>query len=623
MNQELTATELYETNDDTIVSYDSEGNPYSYYSSDKWTIWSLNFNVSFSMLTGTFKSSTKKIVYNLLNRVTLSSQKSAIENLLSGAVIFERCITACGGSDFGFINNDHNYRLFLEEAKKRNLKYKTWKNHLIFVTHAKREGIIIRTIDNFEKLSIYLAPNGDAFSQAVCLPEKIASAYYSEALNFVEKLHPYRHQISASYNEYTTGYEIAIGKYSATITRIKYALRSLKSAPNGLDITFDYSGAWLSRLRGACYIIIAAFTGCRDNEIKSFNIESYQEKKYAGFSVSFLNGKHTKPNVGGVKRQTSWVTIPSVKKAIELLWDAFGFAREKWIYRAEEIQHKDERNKILNDVHSLFLTLPYKTANTPKAGKQSLDLSLKNFIRSVGYRADKEDVKEFNYLNPTRKGGLKTGEILEVHPHCFRRTFAVYLVRNKLASLLDIKYQFKHMNIAMTSWYANQANIASYLDIMIDNDLQDEIAGENKNYMTDILYHLYNEAETLAGPEGRRIKNLRAEGDSTIYLSKEEIRKQVEEGRLSIIEHPGGYCTNPDCDRICDMTICQYKVVTVEKAKSLVSIRDKLIIKYEEIHSSGIDIPNIMSKIYYEIRSIEKVLSEHNIGFVAFSKKEF
>ena len=85
-------------------------------------------------------------------------------------------------------------------------------------------------------------------------------------------------------------------------------------------------------------------------------------------------------------------------------------------------------------------------------------------------------------------------------------TFAVYLVRNKLSSLLDIKYQFKHMNIAMTSWYANQANIASYLDMMIDNELQDEIAGENKNYMTDIFYHLYNEAETLAGPEGRGLK---------------------------------------------------------------------------------------------------------------------
>lgn len=140
--------------------------------------------------------------------------------------------------------------------------------------------------------------------------------------------------------------------------------------------------------------------------------------------------------------------------------------------------------------------------------------------------------------------------------------------------------------------------------------------------MADIIYHLYNEAETLAGPEGSRIKNLRTEGDSTIYLSKEKIFKQVEEGCLSIIEHPGGSCTNPGCDRICDMTVCQYKVVTIEKARSLISIRGKLIKKYKEIYSSGLDIPNIMSKIYHEIRTIEKVLSEHNIDFALFSKEE-
>jgi len=159
--------------------------------------------------------------------------------------------------------------------------------------------------------------------------------------------------------------------------------------------------------------------------------------------------------------------------------------------------------------------------------------------------------------------------------------------------------------------------------MMIDSDLQDEIAGENKNYTAGILYYIYNEAETLAGPEGRRIKNLRAEGDSTIYLSKEEILKQIEEGRLSIVEHPGGYCTNPSCDRICDMTVCQYKVVTIEKARSLIPIKEKLITKYNSLVVSGIDMPNVISKIYYEIRSIEKILSEHNIDYEIFNEKEF
>ncbi|MBF4323043.1 site-specific integrase, partial [Vibrio anguillarum] len=91
-------------------------------------------------------------------------------------------------------------------------------------------------------------------------------------------------------------------------------------------------------------------------------------------------------------------------------------------------------------------------------------------------------IKEFNLLNPTRHSKLNVGEILIPHPHSFRRTFAVYLVRNKLASLLDLKYQFKHMNIAMTLWYSNQASVASYLDMMMDASLQAEISCESTAY---------------------------------------------------------------------------------------------------------------------------------------------
>ncbi len=380
------ALKLDDLHEEVVVSFDTEGNPYSYYSSDKWVLWSIDFTASFTMLSGDFKSSAKKIVFQVINNVDLKSKKSTIENLLSGASVLEHCIKACGGDNYGFINNDRNYRLFLQEAKNRKLKYKTWKNHLIFVTHAQKEGFIKRSIDNFEKLSIYLAPNGDAVSQAVCLPEKIAAFYYKEALEFVEKYHPYRHVISESYSEFTSEYKSIIesNRYSCNRTRRKHALKAITHDIPNLGVGFDYVGNWLSMLRGACYIVIAAFTGCRDGEIKSFNIDSYQEKKYAGFTVSILSGFHTKPNVGGMKRQTSWVTIPSVKKAIELLWDTFNFARKDWKNHAKKIVHVDERNKVIEDADSLFITLPYRPGYKVRAGKQSISHSLSKFLRSLG-----------------------------------------------------------------------------------------------------------------------------------------------------------------------------------------------------------------------------------------------
>ncbi|EKT66682.1 site-specific integrase [Providencia alcalifaciens] len=622
MKETLNFIDGNNTNDDLIVSFDTEGSPYSYYSYDDWHLWSLGFDVSFSRLSGDFKKTVKYLVYKIILNDNLKSKKSTIKNIIEGAVIFEKCITGCNGLSYSFIDDNDNFRRILDEAKKKRLKFKTWKNNLIFLSHLNNAEIITREIKNHEELALYLSASGASVSQAVCIPESIASKYYSEALNVIETYYPYRNEISSCYDDYVSEYLESSKRYKSNISARRYALKNVKQLPKNIDIQFDYSGSWLSWLRGACYTVIAAFTGCRDGEIKSFDIYSYQEKKYAGMTVPVLHGLDTKPNAGGVARHTSWVTIPSVKKAILLLWDAFSFAREKWREQADSIVHPDERNAFLEKVNSLFVTLPYMRGHRPNAGKQSLAHSLNTFVKSIGYRATKDDVQEFDLLNPSRKGELKTGQILKVHPHAFRRTFAVYLVRNKLASLLDIKYQFKHMNIAMTSWYANQANIASYADMMIDQDLQDEIAGENQNYMTDIFYHLYNEAETLAGHEGKRIKNLRVEGDTRIYLDREEIRKQVQDGRLSIVEHPGGYCTNPNCDRICDMTTCQYKIVTKDKAKSLIKIREKLIVKYTEIESIGLDMPNVSSKLFYEIRAIEQVLSEHHLAYVAFNEKD-
>ena len=608
--------------DDFVVSFDSENNPYSYYSDEKWILWSLGFNVSFSRLSGDFKSIVKKIVYNVIISNDLVSKKSSAKNLIEGGVIFEQCIVASGGTSYLCIDDEKCYRNILREAKNKKYKYKTWKNLLIFVAKLYNEGVISRRIENAEKLAIELSVNGEVSLQSICIPEGIASKYYSEALKIVEDYHSHRCEISLSYDNFISEYIKLKNKYKSSITTKKYAIKNMAYKSEGVDIEFDHVGSWLSWLRGACYTVIAAFTGCRDGEIKSFDIFSYQEKKYGGNIIPVLHGLDTKSNVGGVARHISWVTIPSVKKAIDILWDAFSFAREGWREKASSILHTDERNEVLKKVDSLFVTLPYKGGHRPEAGRQSLAHSLDTFVKSVGYRATKDDVQEFDLLNPSRKGELKIGQVLKVHPHAFRRTFAVYLVRNKLASLLDIKYQFKHMNMTMTSWYANQANIASYVDMMIDRELQDEIAGENLNHMTDVFYHFYNEAETLAGNEGKRIKNLRAEGDTRIYLSREEIRKQVQDGQLSLVEHPGGYCTNPNCDRVCDMTTCQYKIVTKEQARLLIPIREQLINKYNVITTAGFDMPNVTSKLFYEIKAIEQVLSEHHFDYVSFKKQD-
>ncbi|MDW7549816.1 site-specific integrase [Pseudoalteromonas peptidolytica] len=601
---------------DRVITYDSSNNPYSRYSDKEWVFLCEKVTISFKSLSGKFEITIKDIVLKIIKANTLSSKLSTLRNLINGASTFQGLIEKHGGTSYRDLDNNLIYNSVVAEAKFLNLRYKTWKNHLILLPILAHEGYIERIIGKADDLAYYLAGNSKFAKQTMAIPEKIAAMYFQEAISIVDEFHTERYTISKLYEEFF----IEVNKTGRSKAQLKSAAsKAYKKIGSHSFIELDLTGTWLAGLRGACYTVIAAFSGCRDGEIRSLNLSSYQEKEYAGFTIPILNGFDTKPNKGGVKRAVSWVTIPVVKKAIELLWESYQFARDYWVERSEQIQHKDERNNYLEDVNSILVNFPVPSAINPKAGRQAVDRSLRVFINSVGYLATPDDVKEYNLLNPTRHGELKVGETLIPHPHSFRRTFAVYLVRNKLASLLDLKYQFKHMNLAMTSWYSNQAHVASYLDMVMDTNLQTEISSESTSYITDTLYYVYNEAETLAGPEGKRILGLRAKSKSTIYLSRDEISQQVKEGRLSIIEHPTGHCTNPSCDRICDMTTCQYKVVTKNKALELITMREKLIKKFTMMNEARVNQPNILSKIYFEIRSIEKVLDEHTLTYPQFS----
>ena len=63
MKETLNLAEI--KNDNIVISYDSENNPYSYYHHDKWFFWSLGFDISFSRLSGDFKSVVKSIIYKI------------------------------------------------------------------------------------------------------------------------------------------------------------------------------------------------------------------------------------------------------------------------------------------------------------------------------------------------------------------------------------------------------------------------------------------------------------------------------------------------------------------------------------------------------------------------------
>ena len=140
-----------------IVSRDSEGKPYSYYNSDVWSFLSLDFDVSFTRLSGEFKLTVKSLVHKIILANSLKSKKSTILNIISGGVIFQKCIIENNGTSYDDINDDGKYRNILFIAKKQGLKFKTWKNYLMFLSHLYEYGFTKRIVENYESLSHYLS----------------------------------------------------------------------------------------------------------------------------------------------------------------------------------------------------------------------------------------------------------------------------------------------------------------------------------------------------------------------------------------------------------------------------------------------------------------------------------
>ena len=183
---------------------------------------------------------------------------------------------------------------------------------------------------------------------------------------------------------------------------------------------------------------------------------------------------------------------------------------------------------------------------------------------------DEDDLKEFKLLNPTRADDVIDNKLPKLSAHDFRRTFAVFLVRNKLGNIMTLKHQYKHLNTFMTMWYANHSEIAHDLDISLDEDLKNMIFEANIEITTEALYQIYN-SDTLSGKEGERIIEERNKHEyyGVIYKAREVIEQEVRSEKISIVEHPTGYCLNPNCDRICASNLstvtCQHEVTTPAK----------------------------------------------------------
>jgi len=490
-------------------------------------------------------------------------------------------------------------------------------------------------------------------AQAIAIPVAMYSKLLQQAISTIETYHPYRLAISTvvaecdAIDERVRGgenvligrggarYQLSMGT-QAVFDRCKTARQTLikHRIPD-----FEPVGVaeWLSTLQTTCALITTAFSGVRIGEAVSFEKSCYTTVlSHDSKPIPVLKGETTKGE-GGKPRQATWQAHPIVKDALELAYDMTEGLREHYkakiqlMYESEEIT-VDAYEKACKEVAGAFIPVK-KEAQSTNYTAVGFAKKFADLMKSYDIKATEEDVEEFNKLNPNREGELNVGGYLpKLSPHDMRRTFAVFYKRYNFGSMMGIKFQYKHKNLNMSEYYANQAALMSMLDVLLDTDLLAEIDKAAIDLGIDIYDDIYNESVALGGIEGERQaqeKLDRVKAGHEGLMDRKEIGVLIRNGTLAAVQLPtGGYCTNMDCDRICSLSLfiaekkeCPHKITTDKTAKVSARERGRLIKQFRGLNTGDSLLSSILVGIKQKIKEIEITLQKHNIKHDAFEDK--
>ncbi|EGQ8102132.1 hypothetical protein P3654_24235 [Vibrio parahaemolyticus] len=550
-----------------------------------------------------------------------------------------------GSTEWHNLENNRDLKSFLRKLKQKKLGISSIQQILQTFNKLTEYGLLNVYIDS--KVLMKCASSGRS-KQHVAIPHRLYQRILSRALEVVEKYHPYRHDISHVMSQ---AYDIHKRMWSgerlvtdgrgsgrdelsmspkAIHKRVREAMKRIGHDIPDFDVKLD--GSQLSDILVSCLIVTQGFSGVRIGEAVSFNANSADKVIVNNKEVTVLTGETTKGHNAKPKTVT-WQSHPVAKVALELACDMMAANRAFYQKGVDEKERQSETKEKINhmrrQLESAFLV--------PKLSRQASNnyifrpwRSLKKFIKDLDYKATTEDVEEFNMLNPTREGELKIGGTYSgLTSHDFRRTFAVFFVRYGFGTASGIKFQFKHENINMSGYYANNAELAQMNDLLMDEEILEELKEAGIDLGVDIFDEIFNQSEHLSGAKGEAIMQDRMkklEAGESIFMTREQIEENIRRGNFHIMQLPSGaYCTNGSCDRVCgtlsfraEIKECEHKVVSDKGAKVIAKQRDRLIAKFTNLNTGDPLKSSILTGLKQKIQVEELTLKAHEIPYKPF-----
>ena len=646
-----------ELTENPYVTFNSDEGGVSHVFDFKWDFHALhqnNVEINFGHIDDNYRQNIQSYLYAIMQWQKQNSpdgEHESVSTLVDYRVKLTVLATLWGNSDFSLLSSDREWKRC--SKKLRGYASESFCRSLASTLNIlNRVGLLNRYVHKREWVN--WIKEGSEKGQAIAFPEAIHCTILKQVVQFVETYHPYRHQISElmgkvySYQNQMMDEELEkLGlnhvddmtrsqskAFGTKMSRLICKWPEILAIP---DFQVHRKGNWLGKMHKICFLCVGLFSGARHKELLSMNKDSYD---LSPSGISKVSGFTTKGENGN-PIFTTWNTAPISKLALELAYDATQATRNYALERVKKgfqagLLTKDQYDYRIRELSSAFIAvdIPYsdKKLQAKKSFKYKVDSDgvFTLNLKELNIIATAEDVEEFNLLNPNRAGELKVGGGLpRLAPHDLRRSFVVFMVKNRLGNALTVKYQLKHRNINMSNWYANYSELSRTNQLLMDTELMDEFNKAFEAAAVDAWDDIHNISETLSGAEGERIAKTKAEQlaqGEQIVMSRSELLALVRSGDKSIVLLPtGGYCTNRDCERLCSLidiveAPCTHKIITDKAAKRLSRERDNLIASFRAINDMG-DYANelILDARKKKIQSIEPTLVKHSIPFDNFN----
>jgi site-specific recombinase XerD len=268
----------------------------------------------------------------------------------------------------------------------------------------------------------------------------------------------------------------------------------LKAAPEILnDRDFGRLGVRnpaLIRIRDAALYILSITSGMRNEEAIGVEAGSWRSEVKDGVEFHWVATTEHKTGKGRVEFLIPELTV----KALDLMSRYAKPLQEKLVLEIAELESKPSPQ----DLTSQMLRLAKAKRDVTKV---FLCTSESGQSRSAGYHVDA--LSNAGSKVAFRRLAKAAGTDWQLAPHQCRRTYARNIVESRMgrASLVFLKWQFKHSSMSMTQLYASNP--------MQDASLFDEMLEEMTKFKVDLIESWLSD-QPLSGGAGREIKKVRA-----------------------------------------------------------------------------------------------------------------